>query len=86
MNTLLINGKLNNSLASGDGPAEVSSGKSMLFPGYNNLFATNFIVSGFGVISVYMLITGLPVLIILFNFTTTKITNTMQKRLKRQHV
>jgi hypothetical protein len=28
------------------------------------LFATNFIVSGFGVISVYMLITGLPVLII----------------------
>jgi hypothetical protein len=52
MNTLFINGKLNNSLAKGDGVANDSSAKSMLLPGYNNLFATNFIVSGFGVISV----------------------------------
>src|SRR5215204_6419695 len=37
---------------------------SILLPGYNSLLATNFIVSGFGVISVYILITGLPVLII----------------------
>jgi hypothetical protein len=29
--------------------------------------ATNFIVSGFGVISVYILITGLPVFIIIKN-------------------
>src|SRR3984885_14127475 len=62
--TLLMKGKANNSFAKGEGAALVSSGKSILLPGYNNLLATNFIVSGFGVISVYMLITGLPVLII----------------------
>src|SRR5258708_39082173 len=58
--TDLINGKLKSSIAKGDGAALDSSWKSILLPGYNNLFATNFIVSGFGVISVYMLITGLP--------------------------
>src|SRR5690242_3121616 len=64
MNTLLMNGKPNNSTASGDGFAEDTSGKSILLPGYKSLFATNFIVSGLGVISVYILITGFPVLII----------------------
>src|SRR5580692_1420645 len=52
INTLLIKGKANNSLANGDGAAVDSSGKSMLLPGYRSLLATNFIVSGFGVISV----------------------------------
>ena len=50
--TALINGKVNNSCANGDGPALASSAKSILLPGYNNLLATNFIVSGLGVISV----------------------------------
>src|SRR6266540_7428174 len=50
--TLFIKGKLNNSFANGDGLAVVSSGKSILLPGYSSLLATNFIVSGFGVISV----------------------------------
>src|SRR4051812_46245864 len=67
INTAFIKGKVNNSCASGDGLADVSSWKSMLLPGYNNLLATNFIVSGLGVISVYMLITGFPVLIIKLN-------------------
>src|SRR4051812_4560628 len=62
--TDLINGKPNNSVARGEGLAVSTSGKSMLLPGYNSLFATNFMVSGFGVISVYMLIIGFPVLII----------------------
>jgi hypothetical protein len=52
MNTLLIKGNPNNSTANGEGFAEETSGKSMLFPGYKSLFATNFIVSGLGVISV----------------------------------
>jgi hypothetical protein len=52
MKTLLIKGKLNNSLAKGEGPARLSSATSILLPGYNSLLATNFIVSGFGVISV----------------------------------
>src|ERR1700730_366402 len=52
INTLLMKGKPNNSMARGDGFADDTSGKSMLLPGYNSLFATNFIVSGFGVISV----------------------------------
>ena len=52
INTAFINGNANNSCANGDGFAVVSSAKSILFPGYNNLFATNFIVSGLGVISV----------------------------------
>jgi hypothetical protein len=64
MKTDFIKGKLKSSVAKGDGAALASSWKSMLLPGYNNLFATNFIVSGLGVISVYMLITGLPVFII----------------------
>jgi hypothetical protein len=64
MNTALIKGKPNNSVASGDTFALSTSGKSMLFPGYRSLLATNFIVSGLGVISVYILITGLPVFII----------------------
>jgi hypothetical protein len=72
INTLLIKGKLNNSFASGEGPAVLSSGKSMLLPGYRSLFATNFIVSGLGVISVYMLITGLPVLIITISLSQHK--------------
>jgi hypothetical protein len=50
--TAFIKGNPNNSVASGDGPALATSGKSTLLPGYNNLFATNFMVSGFGVISV----------------------------------
>ena len=62
--TDLIKGKVNNSCANGDGTALASSGKSMLLPGYNNLLATNFIVSGLGVISVYMLMMVLPVFII----------------------
>src|ERR1700749_4233460 len=74
INTLFIKGKLNSSFARGDGPAKLSSGKSMLLPGYNSLLATNFIVSGLGVISVYMLIIGLPVFIITREFTV-KITN-----------
>src|SRR6201986_2718014 len=65
MNTLFIKGKPKSSIASGEGLADSTSGKSMILPGYNNLLATNFIVSGLGVISVYMLITGLPVLIIM---------------------
>ena len=52
MKTALIKGKLKSSWASGEGFALASSGKSMLFPGYKSLFATNFMVSGFGVISV----------------------------------
>src|SRR3984957_5395841 len=63
--TLLIKGKPNNSVASGEGFAASVSGRSMLFPGYSSLLATNFIVSGFGVISVYMLMIGFPVLIIM---------------------
>src|SRR6476620_10115944 len=63
--TALMKGKPNNSVASGEGFALSASGKSMLLPGYNSLLATNFIVSGLGVISVYILIIGLPVLIIL---------------------
>src|ERR1043165_7834449 len=63
INTAFIKGKPNNSVANGEGFADSMSGKSALLPGYNNLFATNFIVSGFGVISVYILIIGLPVLI-----------------------
>src|SRR5665811_2533137 len=62
--TDFIKGKLKSSIANGEGAALASSWKSMLLPGYNNLLATNFFVSGLGVISVYMLITGLPVLII----------------------
>jgi hypothetical protein len=64
INTALINGKPKSSVARGEGLALSISGRSKLLPGYNSLFATNFIVSGLGVISVYMLITGLPVLII----------------------
>jgi hypothetical protein len=52
MNTDLIKGNPNNSVANGEGLALSASGKSMLLPGYNNLFATNFMVSGLGVISV----------------------------------
>ena len=66
--TALIKGKPNNSVANGEGLPLSASGKSILFPGYKSLFATNFIVSGFGVISVYMLIIGLPVLIIIPHF------------------
>src|SRR5829696_7241744 len=62
--TALINGKPNNSMAKGDGLAFSTSGMSRLFPGYRSLLATNFIVSGLGVISVYILMTGFPVLII----------------------
>ena len=72
--TDLIKGNVNNSCARGDGFALASSGRSILLPGYNSLFATNFIVSGLGVISVYMLITGLPVLIIILFLLYTKIT------------
>src|SRR6188508_2342456 len=61
--TALIKGYPNNSIARGEGFAVSTSGKSMLLPGYKSLFATNFIVSGLGVISVYILIIGLPVLI-----------------------
>jgi hypothetical protein len=64
MKMLLINGKPKSSFARGDAFALSTSGKSMLLPGYNNLLATNFMVSGLGVISVYILMTGLPVLII----------------------
>jgi hypothetical protein len=60
----LINGNPKSSEASGEGFALSTSGTSRLLPGYKSLLATNFIVSGFGVISVYMLIIGLPVLII----------------------
>src|SRR4030095_15164183 len=63
INTALIKGKPNNSEARGETVAVSASGKSMLFPGYKSLLATNFMVSGLGVISVYMLIIGLPVLI-----------------------
>ena len=52
INTDLIKGNPNNSVANGEGLALSASGKSMLLPGYNNLLATNFMVSGFGVISV----------------------------------
>src|SRR6478736_4567339 len=52
INTDLIKGKVNSSCASGDGFADASSGKSTLLPGYNSLLATNFMVSGLGVISV----------------------------------
>src|SRR5438552_514913 len=52
INTDLINGKPKSSTARGEAFAFSTSGKSMLLPGYNNLLATNFIVSGFGVISV----------------------------------
>src|SRR5213595_459164 len=52
INTALINGKPNNSTANGDGFAVSTSGKSILLPGYKSLLATNFMVSGFGVISV----------------------------------
>jgi hypothetical protein len=78
--TPLINGKLNSSDARGDGFALASSGKSMCLPGYNSLFATNFIVSGFGVISVYMLIIGFPVLIMVFcSFDNAKVATFGQK-------
>src|ERR1700760_3506009 len=77
MKTALINGKPNSSMASGEGLAASVSGKSMLLPGYNNLLATNFIVSGLGVISVYMLMTGLPVLIITLKYCV-KVTNPRQ--------
>ena len=50
--TDLIKGKVNNCCAKGDGFELTSSGKSTLLPGYNSLLATNFIVSGLGVISV----------------------------------
>src|ERR1044071_6179909 len=53
--SVFIKGKLKSSMANGDTATDDSSWKSMLLPGYNNLFATNFIVSGFGVISVYIL-------------------------------
>src|SRR5258708_40368451 len=72
---LLIKGKPKSSIARGEGLAVSTSGKSMILPGYNNLLATNFIVSGLGVISVYMLITGLPVLIIKKPFKTVKVVN-----------
>src|ERR1700761_7599261 len=62
--TLFIKGNPKSSLARGDGFALSTSGKSALLPGYSNLLATNFIVSGLGVCSVYMLMTGFPVLII----------------------
>jgi hypothetical protein len=52
MKTLLIKGKLNNSLANGEAMAWLSSAMSILFPGYKSLLATNFMVSGLGVISV----------------------------------
>src|SRR4051812_17274659 len=78
MNTALIKGKPKNSMARGDTLALSMSGRSMLLPGYSSLLATNFIVSGLGVISVYMLITGLPVFIITHNLTT-KIANAVQK-------
>jgi hypothetical protein len=52
INTAFINGNPNSSEANGDGTALEASGKSMLLPGYKSLLATNFIVSGFGVISV----------------------------------
>jgi hypothetical protein len=52
MKTLLMKGKLNSSLAKGEGVARLSSAMSMLFPGYKSLLATNFMVSGLGVISV----------------------------------
>ena len=52
MKTDFMNGNVNNCCAKGDGAELFSSEKSMLLPGYNNLLATNFIVSGFGVISV----------------------------------
>src|ERR1700749_3604245 len=68
INTPRTNGNANNSCANGEGAASFSSGKSMLLPGYNNLFATNFIVSGLGVISVYMLTIVLPVFNIIFLF------------------
>src|SRR5687768_11249884 len=71
--TDFIKGKLNSSMAKGDGVAVDSSWKSILLPGYNNLLATNFMVSGLGVISVYMLITGLPVLIIFIVFNVAKL-------------
>jgi hypothetical protein len=69
----LINGKPKSSKANGDGLAVSISGKSMLLPGYKSLFATNFIVSGLGVISVYILIMGLPVLIISKIFWNTNL-------------
>src|SRR4051812_7264002 len=68
INTPRTNGNVNNSCASGEGVASFSSGKSMLLPGYNNLLATNFMVSGFGVISVYMLTIVLPVFNIIVVF------------------
>jgi hypothetical protein len=64
--TAFTKGKANSSMARGDGLADSTSGKSILLPGYNSLLATNFMVSGLGVISVYMLMTGLPVVIIFF--------------------
>jgi hypothetical protein len=78
--TPLINGKLNSSDAKGEGFALASSGKSMCLPGYNSLLATNFIVSGLGVISVYMLIIGFPVLIMVFySFDNAKVATFGQK-------
>jgi hypothetical protein len=60
-----MKGKPKSSKAKGEGFALSISGKSILLPGYKSLLATNFIVSGLGVISVYILIMGLPVLIML---------------------
>src|SRR5688500_20359073 len=59
--TDFIKGNPNSSDASGEGLALSTSGKSILFPGYKSLLATNFIVSVLGVISVYILIVVLPV-------------------------
>jgi hypothetical protein len=45
---------------------------SILFPGYKSLFATNFMVSGLGVISVYILTMVLPVVIIVSIFNSMR--------------
>jgi hypothetical protein len=76
-----MKGKVNNSCASGDGAALVSSWKSMLLPGYNNLLATNFIVSGFGGhlrINAYNRVTCLYHKVIFKNFDT-KLTSMVQQ-------
>src|SRR5689334_7135356 len=69
INTALMKGNPKSSVARGDTFALATSARSMLLPGYKSLLATNFIVSGLGVISVYILITGLPVLIITHLFS-----------------
>ncbi|HWV74393.1 MAG TPA: hypothetical protein VN040_21890, partial [Pseudosphingobacterium sp.] len=51
---------LKSSLAKGEACAFSLSGKSKL-PLYNNLFTRNFIVAGFGVLSVYTLMVAISI-------------------------